>query len=203
MNKTLLAAALLLGATAQAQVGINTAEPKATLHVNSKNPAAGVEGIVYPHATQAEIESWNKADIEEGTIVWNTNQKCLEYFANNRWNNNCNGGRHFIPTPGYKIGSHTRYLTSVRDDNYTIPGDPDKNINIEAVASWTEDTSSGSDVLLDHSDDQKLNQWRGLPIALPIEVVGSGTYNLQQYTSPPVTVTAEKTAEGKYRQVEL
>lgn len=72
MNKTLLAAALLLGATAQAQVGINTAEPKATLHVNSKNPAAGVEGIVYPHATQAEIESWNKADIEEGTIVWNT-----------------------------------------------------------------------------------------------------------------------------------
>lgn len=203
MNKTLLTAALLLGAVAQAQVGINTADPKATLHVKSKNPASGVEGIVYPHATQAEIESWNKADIEEGTIVWNTDQKCLEYFANNRWNNNCNGGRHFIPTPGYKIGSHTRYLTSVRDDNYTIPGDPDKNINIEAVASWTEDTSSGSDVLLDHSDDQKLNQWRGLPIALPIEVVGSGTYNLQQYTSPPVTVTAEKTADGQERQLEL
>lgn len=72
MNKTLLTAALLLGAVAQAQVGINTADPKATLHVKSKNPASGVEGIVYPHATQAEIESWNKADIEEGTIVWNT-----------------------------------------------------------------------------------------------------------------------------------
>ena len=40
MNKTLLTAALLLGATAQEQEGINTAEPKATLHVNSKNPAA-------------------------------------------------------------------------------------------------------------------------------------------------------------------
>lgn len=204
MNKTLLTATLLLGVVAQAQVGINTADPKATLHVKSKNPASGVEGIVYPHATQAEIESWNKADIEEGTIVWNTDQKCLEYFANNKWNNNCNGGgRRFIPTPGYKIGSHTRYLTSVRDDNYTIPGDPDKNINIEAVASWTEDTSSGSDVLLDHSDDQYLRKWQGLSIAIPIEVVGSGTYNLQQYTSPPVTVTAEKTADGQARQLEL
>lgn len=204
MNKTLLTAALLLGAVAQAQVGINTADPKATLHVKSKNPASGVEGIVYPHATQAEIESWNKADIEEGTIVWNTDQKCLEYFANNKWNNNCNGGgRRFIPTPGYKIGSHTRYLTSVRDDNYTIPGDPDKNINIEAVASWTEDTSSGSDVLLDHSDEAVLNNSNRLVIAIPIEVVGSGTYNLQQYTSPPVTVTAEKTADGQARQLEL
>ena len=204
MNKTLLTAALLLGSVAQAQVGINTADPKATLHVKSKNPASGVEGIVYPHATQAEIESWNKADIEEGTIVWNTDQKCLEYFANNKWNNNCNGGgRRFIPTPGYKIGSHTRFLTSVRDDNYTIPGDPDKNINIEAVASWTEDTSSGSDVLLDHSDDQYLRQWQGLSIAIPIEVVGSGTYYLQQYTSPPVTVTAEKTADGQEHQLEL
>ena len=204
MNKTLLTATLLLGAVAQAQVGINTADPKATLHVKSKNPASGVEGIVYPHATQAEIESWNKADIEEGTIVWNTDQKCLEYFANNKWNNNCNGGgRRFIPTPGYKIGSHTRYLTSVRDDNYTIPGDPDKNINIEAVASWTEDTSSGSDVLLDHSDEAILNNSNRLVIAIPIEVVGSGTYNLQQYTSPPVTVTAEKTADGQARQLEL
>lgn len=204
MNKTLLTAALLLGAVAQAQVGINIADPKATLHVKSKNPASGVEGIVYPHATQAEIESWNKADIEEGTIVWNTDQKCLEYFANNKWNNNCNGGgRRFIPTPGYKIGSHTRYLTSVRDDNYTISGDPDKNINIEAVASWTEDTSSGSDVLLDHSDEVVLNNSNGLAIAIPIEVVGSGTYYLQQYTSPPVTVTAEKTADGQVRQLEL
>ena len=201
MNKTLLTAALLLGATAQAQVGINTAEPKATLHVNSKNPAAGVEGIVYPHATQAEIESWNKADIEEGTIVWNTNQKCLEYFANNKWNSTC-GQRTFIPMPGYKLGNHTRYLASVRDRNYTRAGDPDKNIDIEPTASWSTDTSTGADFLLDYSDDIYLNQWQGLPIAIPIEIQ-TGVYNLPAYTSPPVTITADKTADGQARQLEL
>ena len=71
MNKTLLAAALLLGATAQAQVGINTAEPKATLHVNSKNPAAGVEGIVYPRYTGRDRK------LEQGR--YRRRYYCLEY----------------------------------------------------------------------------------------------------------------------------
>ena len=59
--KKIFTTAVLLPVMAFAQsegrVGINTAEPKATLHVKSSADMTKPQGIVLPYATTAEIDS--------------------------------------------------------------------------------------------------------------------------------------------------
>ena len=82
MNRFIISALVLSAVTANAQVGINTDNPKATLHVVGKSPSTKAEGIVFPHATQAEINSWQGiGGLEIGTTVYNTDQRCLESWT--------------------------------------------------------------------------------------------------------------------------
>lgn len=102
MRKLVFLALSLSGIVVDAQVGrvgINTDSPKATLHVVGKQPAAQAEGIVFPHASQAEINTWQgMGNLEIGTTVYNTDQRCLETWNGIKWYNHC-GGRSVIP-PG-------------------------------------------------------------------------------------------------------
>ena len=144
MKRLIFSALLLSAVTANAQVGINTDNPKATLHVVSKAPAARAEGIVFPHATQAEINSWaGMGGLEIGTTVYNTDQRCLESWTGVKWANHC-GGRQVVPPGppipptnpdqilpapvppptlpslpgGLVLGDSGYYIASIYDDNY-------------------------------------------------------------------------------------
>lgn len=147
MKKLIFLALSLSGIVVDAQVGrvgINTDSPKATLHVVGKQPAAQAEGIVFPHASQAEINTWQgMGNLEIGTTVYNTDQRCLETWNGIKWYNHC-GGRSVIPpgpptpptTPGpilpapappatlpsfpagLELGDSGYYIASIYDDNY-------------------------------------------------------------------------------------
>lgn len=147
MRKLVFLALSLSGIVVDAQVGrvgINTDSPKATLHVVGKQPAAQAEGIVFPHASQAEINTWQgMGNLEIGTTVYNTDQRCLETWNGIKWYNHC-GGRSVIPpgpptppiTPGpilpapappatlpsfpagLELGDSGYYIASIYDDNY-------------------------------------------------------------------------------------
>ena len=92
MNKLLLLALLLSGIAANAQqegrVGVNTDTPKATLHIK-KDTRTGVQGVVLPRATSAQIDSWTT--MVQGTMVWNTTEKCIEIYNGTLWVNQCGG----------------------------------------------------------------------------------------------------------------
>lgn len=147
MRKLVFLALSLSGIVVDAQVGrvgINTDSPKATLHVVGKQPAAQAEGIVFPHASQAEINTWQgMGNLEIGTTVYNTDQRCLETWNGIKWYNHC-GGRSATPpgpltpptTPGpilpapappatlpsfpagLELGDSGYYIASIYDDNY-------------------------------------------------------------------------------------
>ena len=141
MNRIIASALVLSGMTANAQVGINTDNPKATLHVVSKDPNLKSEGIVFPHATQQQINSWaSLGGLEIGTVVYNTDQRCLEFWDGTQWVNQC-GGRSVTPPgppvlppgiitppappatlpslpPGLVLGDSGYYIASIYDENY-------------------------------------------------------------------------------------
>ena len=140
MNRIIIAALLLSGITANAQVGINTDNPKATLHVESKDPAHKTEGIMFPKATQDEMTSWGLGTADAGIMVYNTSQNCLELWNGVKWVNQC-GGRQQVPsgppTPpgpilpapapaptlpslpgGMVLGDSGYYIASIYDENY-------------------------------------------------------------------------------------
>ena len=144
MKRLIFSALLLSAVTANAQVGINIDNPKATLHVVGKNPAAQAEGIIFPLATQAEINSWSGlGNLEVGTVVYNTDQKCLESWTGTKWENHCGGRRSIVPGPppppvipgpilpapapaptlpslpgGLTLGDSGYYLASIYDEDY-------------------------------------------------------------------------------------
>ena len=149
MNRFIISALVLSAVTVNAQakegmVGINTDEPKATLHVVGKNPSTRAEGIVFPHATQAEINSWQGiGGLEIGTTVYNTDQRCLESWTGVKWANHCGGRQAIPPGPpippsnpdqilpapvppptlpslpgGLVLGDSGYYIASIYDDNY-------------------------------------------------------------------------------------
>ncbi|MDY3363965.1 FISUMP domain-containing protein [Riemerella anatipestifer] len=65
----------------QAQVGINTNNPKATLEVkkNSLIPVTQAQGVLFPKFTTAERLAFSETT-EEGTIIYNTEKRCLEMY---------------------------------------------------------------------------------------------------------------------------
>ena len=113
MRKLVFLALSLSGIVVDAQVGrvgINTDSPKATLHVVGKQPAAQAEGIVFPHASQAEINTWQgMGNLEIGTTVYNTDQRCLETWNGIKWYNHCGGRSATPPGPPRRLLRQARY----------------------------------------------------------------------------------------------
>ena len=171
--KKIFTTAVLLPVMAFAQsegrVGINTAEPKATLHVKSSADMTKPQGIVFPHATTTEINSW--VGMLAGTMVYNTDTNCIEIYNGANWVSSCGGGS--TPTPPsipatITLKNFSHFIGSVRDDNY-LPYTPPTG-----PASWG--TSSpgtpGTDPLVDY---QGIIPVAGVQIKIPVTTTGSGT----------------------------
>ena len=171
--KKIFTTAVLLPVMAFAQsegrVGINTAEPKATLHVKSSADMTKPQGIVFPHATTTEINSW--VGMLAGTMVYNTDTNCIEIYNGANWVSSCGGGS--TPTPPsipatITLKNFSHFIGSVRDDNY-LPYTPPTG-----PASWG--TSSpgtpGTDPLVDY---QGIIPAAGVQIKIPVTTTGSGT----------------------------
>lgn len=64
------------------RVGINTAEPKATLHIKETAidllPTGQPQGVLFPKFTSEERDKFQ--NVEEGTMIFNTTLKCLEIY---------------------------------------------------------------------------------------------------------------------------
>ena len=140
MKRLIFSALVLSAVTANAQVGINTDNPKATLHVESKDPAHKTEGIMFPKATQDEMTNWGLGAADAGIMVFNTSQSCLELWDGTKWVNQCGGRRTVPPGPptppgpilpapapqpsipalpsGLVLGDSGYYIASIYDENY-------------------------------------------------------------------------------------
>ncbi|USL96438.1 hypothetical protein D1J36_001565 [Riemerella anatipestifer] len=63
-------------------VGIETPSPKASLDISRKAldllPAGTPQGVIFPKLTTSERSTFN--NVEEGTMIYNTDKKCLEMY---------------------------------------------------------------------------------------------------------------------------
>ena len=175
--KKIFTTAVLLPVMAFAQnegkVGVNTAEPKATLHVKSSADMTKPQGIVLPYATTAEIDSW--VGMLAGTMVYNTDTNCLETYNGTEWVSNC-GSNPTPPTPPTPPSipstitlKNTSYvIVSVRDNNY-LPYTPPTG-----PASWgaSGPGTPGASPLMEY---QGTIPAAGIQIKIPVTTTGSGT----------------------------
>ncbi|MFL1609277.1 hypothetical protein PGK51_11075, partial [Riemerella anatipestifer] len=79
--KKILFCAMFLPLALQAQVGINTNDPKATLEVkkNTNLPNTQPQGVLFPKFTSEERLKFSGA-AEVGTVIYNADKKCLEMY---------------------------------------------------------------------------------------------------------------------------
>ncbi|RLJ23201.1 hypothetical protein CLU97_4435 [Chryseobacterium sp. 7] len=104
------------------QVGINTTTPnaKAALHVMSKNNNTGV---LFPLLTTAQRDAIGASATEDGLIIYNTDQKCYNYYnaGNTVWISLCGNGQKAVYTTdctSVKIyGTYTQG-TPLNSNNY-------------------------------------------------------------------------------------
>ncbi|MDY3317965.1 FISUMP domain-containing protein [Riemerella anatipestifer] len=63
-------------------VGMGTSSPKASLDISRKAldllPAGTPQGVIFPKFTTSERSTFN--NVEEGTMIYNTDKKCLEMY---------------------------------------------------------------------------------------------------------------------------
>ncbi|MDY3317683.1 hypothetical protein PG630_10220, partial [Riemerella anatipestifer] len=80
MKKTLFCA-MFLPLALQAQVGINTNDPKATLEVkkNTNLPNTQPQGVLFPRFTSEERLKFS-GTAEVGTMIYNTDKSCIEIY---------------------------------------------------------------------------------------------------------------------------
>ncbi|MDY3528647.1 FISUMP domain-containing protein [Riemerella anatipestifer] len=80
MKKTLFCA-MFLPLALQAQVGINTNDPKATLEVkkNTHIPNTQPQGVLFPRFTSEERLKFS-GTAEVGTMIYNTDKSCVEIY---------------------------------------------------------------------------------------------------------------------------
>ncbi|MDY3318905.1 FISUMP domain-containing protein [Riemerella anatipestifer] len=80
MKKTLFCA-MFLPMALQAQVGINTNDPKATLEVkkNTHIPNTQPQGVLFPRFTSEERLKFS-GTAEVGTMIYNTDKSCIEIY---------------------------------------------------------------------------------------------------------------------------
>lgn len=176
---------------AQEGIGINTNEPKATLHVVSKptgNPTSP-QGIVFPHATSAERDSW--LSVQKGTMFYNTDEQCIEVYNGTIWVNQC------IPSlaipSGITIGNGEHFTVSIYDNNYLPYTTP------VSTASWeTSNPDSGLEsTIVDYQGTIPLT---GIEVKIPITVTAAGVIPAYSVSVP---VAKTKTQDSNAQNLTL
>jgi len=157
-------------AQSEGKVGINTEEPKATLHVKSSSDMTKPQGIVLPYAATTEIDSW--VGMLAGTMVYNTDTNCIETYNGTDWISSC-ASNSTPPTPPsipttITLKNTSYVVVSVRDNNY-LPYTPPTG-----PASWGSSgpgTPGGSPLM----EYQGTIPAAGIQIKIPVTATGSGT----------------------------
>lgn len=114
MRKQLLSATtLFLFGTVFSQVGINTETPnmKSTLDIISKNNNTGV---LFPRLTTAQRDAINPGTTDasvDGLWIYNTDNKCYEFWNLTKWHSLCEGNTDIPPLSGVKLLSYEQDAT--------------------------------------------------------------------------------------------
>ena len=91
MKRTLILLGALSVGTAYSQihrVGINTDNPRATLDISkvaSGLPMGQVEGVIFPHMTQAQRNAMTTTQLTAGLMIYNTDKKCIDIWNGTNW----------------------------------------------------------------------------------------------------------------------
>lgn len=197
MKKTVMFLGMLSVGYAYAQqgrVGINTTEPKATLHIEKKIVNNNAQGVIFPELTTTERDN-NTNGLQVGTVIFNKTKQCLEIYAGNPAQWSCivtvaaggNGGGGNVPGQGtipstLTLKSNSHFIASTYDDNYlpyTAPTGP--------ATLGTYDPDSQTETLINIPGVIPAN---GVAVQIPITATGSGTLTSSTFEA---TIAAEHT----------
>ena len=202
MKKSLSFAWILSSIISYAQeghVGINTNTPKATLHVESKvTSPTSPQGIIPPHATSSEIDSWT--GMVRGTLVYNTTTNCIEFYNGSDWISNCDSSTPPAPSPlpipnGIKLGSSSKSIVSIFDEDYlpyTLPA---------SAATWSSTPADGVKESVKIDIKGKIPYPNGIQVKIPVTVSAGGA--IPAYEQKIYINEKYKTADGKRQNIIL
>lgn len=135
-----------------------------------------------PHFSQEEIDK--KRSVPKNTVLWNTDQNCIEIFDGFHWLNQC-GGRKLLTPKGVKFGSSQIVFSSIYDDDYLPYVEPKQKAN------WGKQKADGkADPLIDFQG--KIPQ-KGINIMIPIQVEVGTPEGVIKSFSTWVNIPDEKT----------
>jgi hypothetical protein len=202
MKKSLSFAWILSSIISYAQeghVGINTDTPKATLHVESKvTSPTSPQGIIPPHATSLEIDSWT--GMVRGTLVYNTTTNCIEVYNGSDWISNCDSSTPPAPSPltlpnGIKLNSSSKSIVSIFDEDYlpyTLP---------TSAATWSSTPADGVKESVKIDIKGKIPYPNGIQVKIPVTV--SAGVSIPAYEQKIYINEKYKTADGKRQNIIL
>ena len=202
MKKSLSFAWILSSIISYAQeghVGINTDTPKATLHVESKvTSPTSPQGIIPPHATSSEIDSWT--GMVRGTLVYNTTTNCIEVYNGSDWISNCDSSTPPSPSPltlpnGIKLNSSSKAIVSIFDEDYlpyTLP---------TSAATWSSTPADGVKESVKIDIKGKIPYPNGIQVKIPVTV--SAGVTIPAYEQKIYINEKYKTADGKRQNIIL
>ncbi|MCW0524934.1 fibrobacter succinogenes major paralogous domain-containing protein, partial [Riemerella anatipestifer] len=135
--KKILFCAMFLPLALQAQVGINTNDPKATLEVkkNTNLPNTQPQGVLFPKFSTAERSLFE--NVEPGTMIYNTDKRCVEIYQGV-----VSGVRQWTCMPGSNQTQSVAVTAAGFEGTY-IGGVPFSN-NSQKVKFKLENNSSGN-----------------------------------------------------------
>ena len=201
--KSIIFSVFMLSGVVNAQVGINTSEPKATLHVTSKvTSPAQPQGMILPYATTEEIDKWT--GVEKGTIIYNTTENCAEHYNGTSWENHCGGRKIIIPQrialpAGVSLGDGGYYIASIYDEDY-LPYT--HNVGVAAFGAHSPQGTkiiSSYETIIDIPGKLDTN---GVEVVIPVTAATGTNITLPSF-SIRATIPAEKTQNNKKTDIEL
>lgn len=112
---------------ANAQVGINTTSPKASLHIERHTGLlpASPQGVLLPHLSKDQRDLFDKDRLTTGLMIFNTEKNCIDWWNGNRWI--CTDGTQAdIPLPVSRLNdlpdieleNSAHWISSIFDKDY-------------------------------------------------------------------------------------
>ena len=186
-------------ASANAQVNIGATVPahaSAQLEVTSTQ-----KGLLPPRMTQAQRNAI--ATPAAGLVVYNTTEKCLNFYNGTGWKSFCNGTVDFITRPiKYRLGgSGTDQANSIQqtsDGGYIMAG----SITSSASGDMTGTTKGGEDIWVVKLNASGAISWEknyggsGSDTASSIQQTSDGGYIIAGYTNSSASGDVTGTNKG-------
>ncbi len=86
MKKVIIFSALVFCVLVNGQVGIETDDPKSTLHVMEPSNLENTQtGIIPPRMSTTDRDKMDLSEDQNGLIIYNTDEQCLQQYKVNIW----------------------------------------------------------------------------------------------------------------------